>query len=115
MGHYSDQYEQYASKEWRESLKPNKEKLEVPKEMYDFLKVMEMGAKKYGANNWLDDDGHCSDHKSMHASMFRHLAESSAGFTADKESGLHPLLHLAARALMVYTRQKLGKKHKLDK
>jgi hypothetical protein len=110
MGHYDDQYELNA---WK--IEHKDEELEIPSEMYDFFMVLRGGARKYGANNWLEVDGNCSDHKSMHASMFRHLAESSAGITRDKDSGLHPLLHLASRALMLYTRQKKGLKHKLDK
>ena len=87
-------------------MKPNIELMEV--EFLDFLKVLEFGAKKHGNYNWLEPKGKKSSHKDMHASMFRHLAESSAGHRADKESGLDPLLHLASRALMLYTRLKRG-------
>jgi hypothetical protein len=74
-------------------------------EFYDFLKVLEMGAKKYAPKNWLRPDGTKASFKDMHASMFRHLAESQSGATKDVESQLHPLLHLACRALMEYTIQ----------
>lgn len=77
-------------------------------EFYDVIKVLEMGAKKHGANNWLDPNGKKADHKSMHDSMFHHLAESFSGSRKDTESGLDPLLHLACRALMSYTRKKRG-------
>ena len=83
-------------------------------EFDDIYKVLEMGAKKHGAKNWLEPNGSKSSHKDMHASMFRHLAESSVGKTKDDESGLHPLLHLATRALMVYTRQQRGITHEED-
>ena len=83
-------------------------------EFDDYLEVLVMGAKKYEANGWLDPNGAKTSRKDMHASMFRHLAESSSGLTEDHESGLHPLLHLAARALMCYTRQKRGIKHDED-
>jgi hypothetical protein len=79
-------------------------KCSIPPELYDIMKVYEMGARKHGANSYLEPDGPKSSHKDMHASMFRHLAESSAGEVIDYESGLHPLLHLAARAIMAYTR-----------
>lgn len=83
-------------------------------EFLDFLEVLEFGAKKHGNLNWLDTEGRKSSFKDMHASMFRHLAESSAGHRADHETGLDPLLHLASRALMMYTRLKRGIKHKED-
>lgn len=82
--------------------------VEIPPEMFDFIKVMNFGAKKYAANNWLLPDGINSDHKSMHASIFRHVAESSCGHKHDWETGLHPLLHAATRCLMLYTRQQRG-------
>ena len=83
-------------------------KLEIPREFLHVMKVVGMGAKKYSPEGWLETDGAGTSHKEMHASMFRHLADSSAGIKADHESGLHPLLHLATRALMLYTRQERG-------
>lgn len=80
----------------------------LEKEFLDFLQVLEFGAKKHGDYNWLLPDGKKSSHEDMHASMFRHLAESSAGHRADSETGLDPLLHLASRALMMYTRLQRG-------
>lgn len=77
------------------------------KEFEDFYKVLDMGALKHGPGNWLSVDGAKSSFKQMHDSMFHHLAESFAqGYRArgDAESGLDPLLHLATRALMMYTR-----------
>lgn len=89
---------------------PVETSLQVPKEMEDWKKVLEMGAKKYTPNNWLEKEGKNCDEKSMHASMFRHLAESSSmgSCALDKESNLDPLLHLACRALMLYTRRQKG-------
>jgi hypothetical protein len=100
------------------NLGENIEQLEVPKEMYHFLKIMELGAKKHGANNWLNPNGKRSSEKDMHESMFHHLAESYAlgqlyknnpvskvSGIKDKDTGLDPLLHLACRALMMYTRR----------
>lgn len=90
--------------------------LEIPIEMYDFAKVLARSASsgKYPPNNWLQYDGKKCDHKSMHDSMFHHLAESYSGVTKDRESGLHPLLHLACRALMMYTRYENQLVHPLD-
>jgi len=84
-------------------------------EFLDFLKVLKMGAKKHGNANWLNVDGKKSSHKDMHASMFRHLAQSFANQRLDAESGLDHLLHLASRALMAYTRSKRGLIHPEDK
>lgn len=94
----------------------------IPPEFEDYKEIMEMGAKKHGANNWLKADGDKSSFKQMHDSMFHHLAESFAAGTyygplerKDAESGLDPLLHLATRALMCYTRIKRDIIHKDDK
>ncbi len=73
-------------------------------EMMDFVHVMRAGAEKYDKDNWLLPEGHHASHKAMHASMFRHLADSHAGNREDRDSGFDPLLHLATRALMMYTR-----------
>lgn len=83
------------------------EGIRTPVEMFEFLNVLEFGAKKYPANNWLEADGIRSDHMSMHDSMFHHLAESLIGITKDIESGLHPLAHLQCRGGMVQAIQVL--------
>ncbi len=78
----------------------------VPDEMQDFKKVMAFGISKgYEPDSWLLKNGAKTSNKEMHDSMFHHLAESFAGQTRDAESGLDPLLHLACRALMLYTRR----------
>lgn len=85
--------------------------VEVPNEMFDFINVMTASANtgKYQPNNWLKREGAInSDHRAMHSSMFRHLAESSTGGRHDGDTNLDPLLHLACRALMFYTRIKRG-------
>lgn len=84
-------------------------------EFMHVLKVLEFGAMKHGNLNWLDANGNKSSHKDMHDSMFHHLAESFSGVRIDPESGLDPLLHLACRALMTYTRIQRGLIHKEDK
>lgn len=91
-----------------------KHELWVP-EFYDFLKVLEFGKTKHGACNWLEVRGKKSTFKQMHDSMFHHLAESYVNKQReDKESGLDPLLHLACRALMMYTRINRGIVHPDD-
>jgi len=77
-------------------------------DFYDLVQVLEFGAKKHGAHNWLQPNGKKSSHKDMMASIFRHVAEGSVGHTKDHESGLHPLLHAACRCLMGYVRWKNG-------
>lgn len=89
-------------------------KLFLP-EFYDILHVLEFGKAKHGEMNFMEPDGKKSSHKDMHASAFRHIAESSAGSTADKETGLHPMLHAATRCLMVYARHKNNIKHSDDR
>lgn len=86
-----------------------------PEELSHYKKVFEFGASKHKANNWLSPAGNKADHNSMFNSMFHHLADAYAKKDVDHESGLDPLLHLAARALMVYTRKQKGIIHPLDK
>lgn len=80
--------------------------MHIPVEFSHVIKVLEMGAKKYGANSWLY--GNHFDTHANHKSMSHHLLESYRNIRADHESGLDPLLHLAARALMEYTLQSRG-------
>lgn len=87
---------------------------EVPEEFFDFLDIIDIGAKKYAPNNWLEPDGMRSSHKDMHDSIFHHIAESYSGFREDQQSGKDPLLHAACRILMLYTRKKRGIKHSND-
>lgn len=80
----------------------------VPESMLDFIEIMILGANKYGWNNWMKTNGKKSSEKDMHASMFRHLAQSAVeGRGArDHESHLDPLLHLQCRASMLYFKRK---------
>ena len=68
--------------------------------------VTKMGSKKHGINTWLDPANKSLQHISNHNSMFHHLSESFTGKIKDDESGIHPLIHLAWRALAEYYRQK---------
>ncbi len=78
----------------------------IPPEFNDFIKVLENGALKYGANSWLSGN-HFDVHKN-HRSMSHHLLESYREMREDHESGLDPLLHLVTRGLMEYTLRKRG-------
>ena len=78
-----------------------KEFLHIPPEFNHTVKVLDMGAKKYGANSWLS--GNHFDVHVNHKSMAHHLLESYREIRKDHESNLDPLLHLATRALMEYT------------
>lgn len=90
----------------------------IPIEFFDVGKVMDFGAEKHGPHNWLNTNGSKSSFEEMHNSMFHHLSESysqSSDTRGDKETNLDPLLHLAARALMLYTRLQRGIAHERDK
>lgn len=93
----------------------------LKKDMLDFIKVLEMGARKYEPNGWLLPDGAGTSEKEMHASMFRHLSKSAVygelflkDAQLDDESELDHLLHVACRALMLYTRRKRKITHSQD-
>lgn len=92
-------------------------------DFFDVMKVLEFGEKKHPRKegecaNWLTNDGNKSSFKDMHDSMFHHLAESFGMkdiMRKDAESNLDPLLHLACRTLMMYTRLKRNIIHRDDK
>lgn len=88
----------------------------VPACMFDFVNILINAAEsgKYPLDNWLEQDGHTMDMENNHVSMSRHLRASWAEEEKDKDSGLHPALHLACRGLMRYTRWKLGLQHTKD-
>ncbi len=79
-----------------------------PEAFRDMQKVVDLGGSKYGYGSFLDSDNPSLQNKANHASMSRHLAEGFMGVTKDSESGVHPYLHLALRALMAYTRHTRG-------
>jgi hypothetical protein len=110
MGGLKDTIRETNVKKWKTKW----EAIEYPPELNDWMAVMEFGAKKHGANNWLEKNGSKSSHNDMHASMSRHLEESWEGGLHDKDTGLHPLLHLASRALMMYVRNKRNIVHHDD-
>lgn len=61
-------------------------------------KVLEMGARKYEANNWKklpDIKDRC------YAAAQRHLNQWRTGDTIDKESGLNHLLHAATNIMFL--------------
>lgn len=85
--------------------------VEVPEEMFDFIKILIHSAKsgKYEPNNWLKSEGAInSDKKSQYGSIFRHVSDGYVGVKVDKDSGYDPRLHAACRLLMSYTRDIRG-------
>lgn len=88
----------------------------ITDEMFDFLKIVAIGANKYKMNNWLEPQGVKCSEKQMHKSINNHFKHSKfAGITArDAETGLDPLLNLVTRGLMLYTRRKRNIRHSDD-
>lgn len=84
-------------------------------EFFDIIKVLDMGAKKYSPDGWLEADGKRATYREYHDSAFHHLAKSLAGFREDEESGIDHLLHAAINCLMLYTRLQRGLRHPEDK
>lgn len=82
--------------------------IQYPQEFHDVYQVLTSGAKKYGANSWLK--GEHFNPRDNYASICRHAAELYTGKAKDDETGLHPALHIACRALMQYTLDKRGEK-----
>lgn len=86
-------------------------------EFFDLVTSMRIGADKgydNAGNQWLQETGATMSHKDNCASMFRHLAEFTSGSHKVKDAEIHPLLAVACRAMMGYTRWKRGIKHIKD-
>lgn len=71
------------------------------KYLLEVEKVLEMGAQKHGAHNWVEH-GKKMSHTENHDSMFHHIAQSYSGISHDNESGLIHIAHLGCRAMMEY-------------
>jgi len=88
-------------------------------EFFDLHDILEMGAKKYCPDGWLQIDGARASFKEYHDSAFHHLAQSYAAGREgegrlDTESNYDHLLHCAVNCLMAYTRLKRNIKHPKD-
>jgi len=75
----------------------------------DMEAVTDLGGRKYGYSSWKNPDNPSLQHKSNCASMHRHLSAITVDeYSIDSESKQHHTLHLAWRALALYTRLKRG-------
>lgn len=92
----------------KEGVKFDDDKLRydlVPAEaMEELVKVYTVGANKYGPLNYLN--GICFSR--ILAAIFRHLWAWVMGEEADKETGLHPLAHVAWGCFTLITYSKRG-------
>jgi hypothetical protein len=129
MGHY-DKFQEQTAEEFLAAVKKALSQIEREEELasrdmydfqepefWDFLHILELGSAKHdkdGEINYLKSDGKGCSHREMYDSMFHHLAEGYAGVVRDLETGEHPLLHLIARASILYMRQKRGLIHPKD-
>ncbi len=87
-------------------MKTNYVKGELPEEFMDVLKIMD--PPKYTAGSWLDRENPSLQPTANLMSMCRHLYKIADEDYIDDESMEYHHLHLAARALMEYTRIKRG-------
>jgi len=74
--------------------------------MLDTLKVFEFGARKHPDSgdipNFLTPNGNKCSLEVRGNSCLHHAADLRAGKTEDKESGLHPALHLISSAVILF-------------
>lgn len=70
----------------------------VPEFIEDLAKVMTMGAKKYGIENWKGDLAK----RRILAALYRHTLAYHRGEITDPESGLNHLCHVACNAMFLY-------------
>ena len=79
--------------------------------LLELERITDNGGQKHGYGSWKDKDNPSLQHVANCNSMFHHLADSFADIKEDKDSGLHPCLHLAWRALAMYEREVRGYNH----
>lgn len=72
--------------------------VDLVNELEDVTKVLQFGAKKYGARNWQNLEG---GKERYNAALLRHLAEYNKGVLLDEESGLPHLSHAATCLLFL--------------
>jgi hypothetical protein len=89
--------------DWKDPYKVKIDYSLAPPEFDDVILVLQQAAEsgKYGRDDWLK--GINFDSEKNYSSSMRHWRDKRKGVTKDKDSGLHPLLHVACRALMDYT------------
>ncbi|QDP46889.1 MAG: hypothetical protein Unbinned1529contig1001_4 [Prokaryotic dsDNA virus sp.] len=63
----------------------------------DVAEVAQMGAKKYGRDNWFKGQ----EYTTTLDSLKRHLHAFECGTQTDSESGLHHLAHVACNAMFL--------------
>lgn len=71
-----------------------------PHFLMDMASVLKGGEEKYGERNWMKENG--LPWEALSDSMMRHVLEFNSGESHDKDSGLHPLVHVACNAMMLY-------------
>lgn len=82
----------------------------APMEFDDVILVLMNGAAKYEPRGW--ERGIKFEKETNLASIKRHINDYRGGNLSDSDSNLHPLLHVACRALMQYTIDKRTKMNK---
>ncbi len=83
-----------------DSDKPNIS-LIPPEVLLDVARVFEMGAKKYGVNNWRKDLD-VIEWSRTYSSIQRHLLQWHSGEDIDPESNEHHILHAITQLMILY-------------
>ena len=102
-------------------MKPCRDKIiqMLEEVMKDAMQVFDFGAKKHPDSgdtpNFLTPEGNKCSLEVRGNSCLHHSSDVRAGKTQDKESGLHPALHLIASAAILYIRHKRNIVHPDDK
>lgn len=65
------------------------------------VRILMMGEKKYGRDNWRDGLNDVDAQRRIFSAMLRHLTLLQRGETLDQESGEHHMLHVACNALFL--------------
>lgn len=78
----------------------------VPEFLEGIAKVMTMGAKKYGAENWKKGLAK----RRILAALYRHVLAYHKSEIYDKESGLNHMLHVACNSMFLYWIDEVQKK-----
>ena len=126
MSHYEEQYEKAATeskgyaKKFHNALKARQQIIDALSEvLQDTMQVFDFGAKKHPDSgdtpNFLTPEGNKCSLEVRGNSCLHHSSDVRSGKKRDKESGLHPALHLISSAAILYIRQKRNIIHPDDK
>ena len=85
-----------------------------PEALFEIIKVLAMGAKKYGVNDWRRDTINNIPMSRTYGSIQRHLNSWYAGEDLDQESGENHVTHAITQSIILLMQTKEANASKVD-